>query len=373
MSAVILAAYASLFTLGLLDNVRGPFLFEIQQELGLSGSGGSAFFGAASLLSFFGAHYAHGLLKRRDALSVLSVVSLVFALGFAGISRAPNFSMLLLCSAVFGWGYGSLNVLQNVLVSKGAPAHLRRRYLNGLQSMYGLAAWAAPVTATSLRSLGLDWRAIFLILSVLPTLLSAFAWHHRGEVQAEERAPGKESWSHKENLARYGFMALLAVYLWGELSLSTRLVLWLRTEQGFSPESADGQLALFFILMLGGRMGLAFLELRFIGNRALLAVSALLSAAVYLGGLKISPYLVAWCGLTLAPFFPALMDEIAHVFGGKAPRAMGSVIGAGNLSIFAMHLSVGALTDFYSLSGALLVGPAALLITGMGLIWSRFR
>jgi formamidopyrimidine-DNA glycosylase len=95
MPAVILAAYASLFTLGLLDNVRGPFLLEIQQDLGLSATGGSAFFGAASLLSFFGAYYAHRLLLRRDALSVLAAVSVVFALGFAGVSRSPDLLMLL--------------------------------------------------------------------------------------------------------------------------------------------------------------------------------------------------------------------------------------------------------------------------------------
>jgi hypothetical protein len=67
------------------------------------------------------------------------------------------------------------------------------------------------------------------------------------------------------------------------------------------------------------------------------------------------------------------MDEVAHTFGKKAPRAMGTVIGAGNLSIFAMHLAVGAITDGLDLSRALLVGPAALLLAGMGLLWARFR
>jgi DHA1 family purine ribonucleoside efflux pump-like MFS transporter len=366
--AVVVLAYASLLTLGLLDNIRGPFFLEILQELGLSGTSGSAFFAATSFLSFFGSYYEHNLLRKRDPLAVMAGVSLVFALGFAAISRAPNLLLLLVGAAVFGWGYGSLNALQNVLVCEAVPAHSRRRYLNGLQSMYGLAAWLAPVTATWMRLAGLGWRSIFLILAVLPVLVAVPAWRHRGEVQAGDEEPPAKPWSESERRMCFGFMALLAIYLWGELSISTRLVLWLRSQQGFSPEAADAQLALFFVLMLGGRLALALIAFKRVSNWAILTGSVLSSAVLYYLGLKISPYFVAFCGLTLAPFFPVILDQVALSFGDKSPRAVGAIIGVGNMSIFAMHVSVGALTDLFDLSKALLVGPAALLLAGLGLV-----
>lgn len=366
MPALIVLAYLSLLTLGLLDNVRGPFLFEIQRDLDLSGTGGSAFFAASSLLAFVGSWYSHRLLRGRDPLRVLAFASVVMTIGFAAVSRSMNFALLLVSAGVFGWAYGTLNALQNVIVSEAAPVASRRRYLGGLQGMYGLAAWLAPMTATSLRLAGLDWRTIFLALAALPVFVAVPAWYFRGRVQTH--APEVLPLNKAERLACAGFAALLAIYLWGELSISTRLVLWLRTRHEFSAEAADSQLALFFVLMLAGRLFLALVHLKIISNWLILMVSVLASSVLYFLGLKVSPYFVAYCGLTLAPFFPVILDQIATTFGAKSSRAMGVIIGVGNLSIVAMHLSVGALTDLFNLSAALIVGPAALLIAGCAIL-----
>lgn len=372
MPAVILITYLSLLMLGLLDNVRGPFFFEILQDLHLSGTAGSAFFAVASLLATVGSWYSHALLKNRDPLKVMAIVSVIFAFGMAAISRAPSFVFLLAGSAVFGWGYGTLNALQNVTVSAAAPVASRRRYLNGLQSMYGLAAWLAPLTATSLRLAGLDWRTVFLGLAFLPLVMAVPAWLKQGNLRLHAEGPAP-IWTGRDKKLCVGFAALLAVYLWGELSISTRLVLWLRTQQGFSAEAADAQLALFFLLLLVGRMTLAFVHLKSVSNWMILMCAALLSALLYLLGLFVSPLFVALCGLTLAPFYPVIMDQIAHTFGGKTPKAMGIIIAVGNLSIMAMHLAVGVLTDLSNLSSALMVGPVALILTGGALVWVQAR
>ncbi|NJM10097.1 MAG: hypothetical protein HC883_04220, partial [Bdellovibrionaceae bacterium] len=169
------------------------------------------------------------------------------------------------------------------------------------------------------------------------------------------------------------FALLLSFYLWGELSVSTRLVLWLRTEQGFSAQAADSQLAVFFVLLLGGRLSLAFVELKKIGNWMILTFSVFLSAGLYLLGLTVSPYFVALTGLTLAPFFPVMMDQAAKTFGPKGAQAVGVIIGIGNLSVMAMHVSIGALSDLFNLSQALFCGPLALLAVGGALIWVQVR
>ncbi len=369
MPALILLAYSSLLTLGLLDNIRGPFLFEIQQDLGLSGTGASGFFAASSLLAFVGSWFSHRLLRGRNPLKVLAFASVAMGVGFAGISRSTNFTVLLAVAAIFGWAYGTLNALQNVIVSEAAPPQSRRRYLNGLQGMYGLAAWLAPMTATWLRLAGLDWRAIFLILAALPLVVALPAAMVGGQLRPQDSS--QNTWSKMDARVTAGFAALLAIYMWGELSITTRLVLWLRTQHNFTAEAADSQLAIFFVLMLAGRLVLAFVELKHVSNWAILTVSLLTSSVLYFFGLQYSPYLVAFCGLTLAPFFPVILDQIATSLGMNASRAMGVIIGVGNLSIVAMHLSVGALTDMFNLSAALFVGPAALLLAGCAILTLR--
>ena len=370
MPAVILLAYASLLTLALLENIRGPFFLEILESLKLDATSGGAFFAAGSGMAFVGSWLAYRLMRGRDPLLVMSFTSLVFAGGFALVALAPNYLYLICGALIFGWGYGTLNVLQNVIVCEAAPVDRRRGYLSGLQSMYGLAAWSAPLLAMGMRALNFDWRQVFLALALTPFLVGLLAWRFKGKVRPEQTAPQK--WSRQEYWSCAGLALLLSIYLWGELSISTRLSLWLRTQHGFTAFAADAQLGLFFLLLLGGRLALAFVPLR-LSNYTILMASAFSSAALYTVGLQWSPYVVAFCGLTLSPFYPVVVDQAANVFGPKAARAVGAIIGLGNLSIMAMHLSVGVLTDWLDLSRALHAGPLALLLAGLGLLWLRRR
>lgn len=375
MPAVIALAYVSLLTLGLLDNIRGPFFPEILEDLQLSGTEGGAFFAVVSFLAFFGSWLCHRLVRGRNPIVIMAVVSFFFALGYMGISFSPDFLAMLFFCAIFGWAYGTLNVLQNVIVCDAASEDTRRRWLNGLQGMYGLAALLAPLAASSLRSAGLGWRTVFLMLSFLPLLVVVLAWIYRSKSRAQVAA-GDEVSAKMLSAERWtcaGYAALLSLYLWGELSISTRLVLWLRTQQNFSPEAADAQLAIFFLTLLGGRFALAFIPLIGVSNWSILAVSAFCSSVLYLLGIIVSPYFVAFCGLTLAPFFPVIMDQAAIAFREKSAKAIGAIIAAGNLSIMCMHVTIGALSDLWSLSASLLCGPVALTLAGLALVWARWR
>lgn len=375
MSALIVLAYLSLLTLGLADNIRGPFFLEILKDLHLNGTSGSLFFAVVNLIACVGSWYSHRLLKGRDPLALLALANLIFALGFAGISQASHLGWMLVFCGIFGWSYGTLNVLQNVIVCEAAAPDQRRRLLNGLQSMYGLAALSAPLTATLGRLAGYDWRQVFLALSFIPLLMTFFSWRHRGEVPApssetESLAP---AWGTSDKWACAGLSLLMALYLWGELSISTRLVLWLRSTKAFTAEAADSQLALFFALLLGGRLTLALLPLRNVANRTILLFSMISSAFVYALGLAYWPLLLSLAGLTLAPFYPVLMDQIAVRFKERAGRAMGIIIAVGNLSIVSMHVCIGVLTDEWGLSAALICGPAALLIAATLFFWQERR
>lgn len=362
MPALIVLAYISLLALGLMDNMRGPFFPEIINDLTLNPTEAASFFAITSLFAFIGSLSAHRVMRNRDVLNVMTAISVVFTLGYAGVSQSHQYIFLLAFCAVFGWAYGILNVLQNVLVCEAAPVHKRRRLLNGLQGMYGLAALLAPVTATLFRELGFTWRMVFLLLSTLPLIVAALAWKNRGIKLHGEDQVAPEKLNKKEWWMCIGFAAIMSIYLWGELSISTRLVLWLRSERGFTPEAADMQLGLFFLTLLSGRMILSFLHLEKVSNWTILMLSALFSSMLYFAGLYSSPWFLGLSGLTFAPFFPVMMDQTSVSFHKKAPQALGVIIGVGNLSIMTMHMVVGLLTDAFGLTAALHCGPVAMAI-----------
>lgn len=366
MPALIILAYLSLLTLGLLDNMRGPFYPEILQDLKLSATAGGAFYGVTSLFAFLGSLLCHRISKGRNTLLVLGAASFIFAIGYGGISRSGEFFTLLLFCAVFGWAYGMINVLQNVMVCEASTPANRRRLLNGLQSMYSLAALLAPLTATAMRSGGFSWREVFFALAFFPAVVALLSFGLRAK-GAVDNSPDPTPFNRREWLLCSAFAAILSVYLWGELAISTRLVIWLRTQREFTPDAADFQLAIFFLGLLAGRLGLAFVPLARIGNIAILMFAALCTGILFLIGLHHSPYLLAVCGLTISPFFPVLMDETSKAFGAKSSQAVGMVIGVGNLSILLMHMAIGSLTDIFDLTTALHAGPVALLLVGFAL------
>ncbi len=368
MPALILLSYVSLLSLGLIDNVRGPFFPDILTDLNLNGTMGSAFFATTSLVATLGSFSAHRLQHRISSLHTLLLASLVFGAGFMAISMVESFFWLVVSCAFFGWGFGVLNVSQNVLVCEAASARLRRRYLNGLHAMYGLSALLAPLLASMLRAVGMDWRACFMFVGIFPIVIAVIGQSLKPAKGLALTAAVRHPRLTRSQMTKVaGFAALMAAYLWGELSISTRLVLWARTERGFNPESADYLLAGFFLALLAGRMFFGLLHFERLSNWSLLIGSAFLSAALYAAALFVSPWYFVACGLALAPFYPVVMDQVSVVFGVQTGQALGWIIGAGNCSLVAMHVTIGWLTDRLNLSWALCCGVGALLIVGLAL------
>jgi fucose permease len=361
--ALILLAYLSLVTLGLIDNIRGPFFPEVLADLGLNGTRGSAFFAVVSFFAFIGSMTSHIWVKRWSTLSVLLTASLVFGLGFALVSRSHSFPALIASCMVFGLAFGTLNVTQNVLVCEGSTPRSRRQWLSGLHGAYGISALTAPLIATFLRGHGFSWRDSFLLLAAAPVLMTLFGIWAKPPRPLHEGKPLALARSDRRYCVL--FCALMAMYLWGELSASTRLVLWLRAERGFSPSDADMLLAGFFLALLSGRLFFMFVHFPRLNNWLVLCLSAFLGAGLYVLSLHASPWIVVAAALAMAPFYPVVMDQASAVFGNKAPQAMSYIIGVGNLSLVVMHVTIGWLGDVMGVTAALHCGGAALAVVGL--------
>ena len=373
MSALIWLSFYSLFALSILDNFRGPFYPDILQDLSLGPAQGSWFFATMSCFASLGSWLLHGFLRRHSAVHLMGAAAFVVAIGFAGIAQAPSLALLLVSCAVFGFAFGGLNLAQNVLIGEAADGAIRRRLFSGLHAMYGLASLVAPLMASWFRDHGWSWRVAFLCSTTLPLILALWSWRlHKLAVptHAEAAPPALE----KKELWKSAFFALiLAAYLWGELSVSSRLVLWLRVERGFAPDQADFYLALFFSCLLAGRLLFGFLnvERMGLGNRGLLLASAGLSAVGYALGLSYSPLFLVACGFVMAPFYPVMMDEVSRQFGRKTSQALGLVIGGGSGSVVLMHVLIGQLNARFGLTVALSLCAVSLaFLTLLLLGWS---
>jgi MFS family permease len=367
MPALILLAYFSLLQFGLIDNVRGPFFPEILGDLHLNGTRGSLIFATTSLLAVAGSWTSHRFIQRRSSVHLLAVASLLMSLGFMGVAFSPNYGLILFGSAVLGFGMGLMNLAQNLIVVEASPPHQRRRWMNGLHSMYGIAALWAPFIATFFRGQGLSWRHCFFALGFLPLALAGVS--ARAPAAKAVEARGAAALSRREWRICALFAVMVALYLWGEISVSTRMVLWLRTDRGFDADRADLYLGAFFLALLTGRVFFSFVHMARLGNWLIMWGSAGAATALYMAGLRWSPVFLAAGGLGLAPFYPIAMEQASMLFKEKTAQALGFVIGFGSLSVVIMHVTIGALSDSIGLTEALMVGPFALGAIFLGLSW----
>jgi MFS family permease len=351
--------------LGWLDNARSPFFPDIIHSMQLNPIQGSLFFAITSLISFSMGFFNDRLLKHVSSLQLLQAASALLGLGFFLMAWSPNFILLLLSAAVYGLGYGSLNFSQNVIIQEWAPSAYKRRIFVGLHSMYGIAALLAPISASAFYTIGWPWRKAFLMLSVLPVALAfisrrAFAHPPKSQGIAQEVHVSAGDLSRS---ALWIVALSVAFYMFGEIGVSTRIVLLLRTEYAQSPETANTYLAIFFGLLLLGRLTFALLDFKHLSNRKVLITSASLSAAVLSVSLALHrPFWIPISGLTMAPFYPVGMNYLAETFGTRhAARSLSFGIALCSLATVVLQLSLGVLTESFGLESAMWIAPAGLL------------
>lgn len=356
----IVVAYLSLLSFGLLDNARGPFFPDIISDLNLRDDQASWYFALASIVAFFGSYLAPRILNYLGALNGLRWGLLLIGLGFMTMTFSFQFSQLLLSACVFGFGMGMLQVFEHICIQEGSSPQIRRRLFNGLHSFYAAASLLAPLTAGWILSNGKNWRWGFKAFCILPFLALFYALvikriDRKIEKQKVEKAKGKELW-HMLFLS-----VVLSLYVSAELSISTRLVLYVQRTTNLTPSQSTLYLTTFFAFLLLGRIIITMFDFKRISSRQIIIASLTSSLIFYFLGLVYSPWLLACSGFFMAPIFGMSMDYIAHIFDEKSAQGFSISFTVGALLIVGMHYVVGIVTQGYGIQKALYIGPIFLL------------
>lgn len=366
----ILLAYTALFSLGLLDNSRGPFFPDLVQDLQLSDSRGALFFAMTAFMGFWGSYWAGRWAERSSARRGMQIGLLIMGAGFFLISIAQSLWELMLYCGVFGVGFGAVSVFQNVLVHIGATERYRRRLFSGLHSMYAFSSLTAPLVISWMFHWQWNWRDGFRWVAVVPIAVAFMGLmvpeKDKDVVEGTDQDPlgTPPAFSHKLLMS-----FTMALYVWAEVAASTRLVLFVRRDWLYSAESASLLLAAFFALLLVGRLVFTVFELNRYSNFMVLSTSFLLSAILFALGLFFHPICLVLSGLTMAPFFSVAMDYHVEVFKTHASSSISLTVAMFLLTAVAMHYGMGWITEEFGVRQALLVGPISLVVGFILLQW----
>lgn len=363
----ILIAYAGLFSLGIIDNGRGPIYPEILKSFNLTNSEGSLIFSLASLACLIANILAKWWLPKFGTLKGLRYFLLIQAIGCYGIgisSMATNgYQVLILSSIVFGLSLGGMGVTNNLMMAQGSTPENRRKAYSGLHSMYGVSSLIAPLLISYCKQIGISWGQVFQILSLIPlTAFIASFLIKRIEQDSYSTSNTIEKINNISTSDKVIFSSIFAFYVAAEISISTRMILFLRESLDFSLDKSSIYLSAFFFLLLLGRMTFAFFNIK-ISSYKIIFSSLILSIILYLFGIYKFPILLPFCGLTMSVFFPCAMEWMSKIFNKNTDKMTTIVMTSVGVMLITMHWIIGQLASKFGIMNALLVGPLFLTIS----------
>ena len=312
------AAFFAFFIFGFTDNLKGPVLPALLQDLRFSYSlGGTILLGV--YLGFMIATLTTGFLA--DAVghkAVLVLAGVCLALGVTGFAIFSSPVLLTAAVAVLGFGLGSLELGCNALIVNLHTAD-KGRYLNLMAVMHGMGSMIAPLYAGWMLAANRSWRAVYLWdLGLIALLIAAFVLVRFPEKKAaqSEKLDFKQigRTARSPRMLLYYFAEVL--YVAFELGMASWMVEFLQKEHAQSVSQSSQALAVFFGLVMVGRFVGSFFVERFGYLRSILLAALAGSACVALS--LFAParllFLLPVSGFFLSIIFPTITAAVSNVY-----------------------------------------------------------
>ena len=360
-------AFFAFFVFGFTDNLKGPALPALLQDLHFNYSlGGTILLGV--YLGFMAATLTTGFLA--DAVgqkAVLVLAGVCLAAGVAGFSSLNAPVLLMIFMAVLGFGLGSLELGCNSLIVSLHSAH-KGLFLNLMSVMHGMGSFLAPLYAGWLLAANSSWRTVYRWDFVLIGLMIAcFALVRFPQVDTtkNEKIDFKHLGKTAFTFEMLWYYAAITLYVAIELGIASWLVEFLQKVREQNVYQSTLALSIFFFLMMIGRfIGSFFVEL--LGYLKSILIAALgASACVALGvfGPPQFSILLPASGFFLSIIFPTitaaasdahkenvntmlgLLFTFAGLGGVIGPWLIGIASDLGGIKLgFSLNLAFGLLT-----------------------------
>lgn len=352
----ILFSYFTLFSLGLIDNSRGPIYPEILSRFNITTSLGALVFTISSLSSFITAASNRIWLQKFGVIRSTQFALLVKSISCFIMGFSESYSLFLLGSVTFGVAVGISSISVNLIINNTDTGSHKRQIISGLHSMYGIASLLAPMVLSWLYFYKVNWQSYLVGLGFVPLIFFFIFLREK-----KQNVYGSDISSMSISKSEFILVAsILSLYVLCEILISSRLVLYLKEGRGWDLDEASGQLSLFFLFLLIGRLIFTFKEFK-VNSITLLKGSIFSSLIFMLIGIFLYAPILSLCGLTMSFAFPCAVDWITNQYGREGniifTRAM-TVVG-GWLVI--MHYLFGVLVSYVSMQNAILVAPLMLI------------
>jgi len=354
---VTAGTFFAFFLFGFADNLKGPTLPALLQDLNYTYSqGGTLLF--VVYVGFLVATLFTGVLADvagKKAILLLAGVCLL--LGMGGYSTQSAFGWLAAAIFILGLGLGALEIGGNTVVVD-LHGEQKGRYLNLLAVFHGLGSLVAPVYAGQMLAAGLTWRQVYqvglLLVVILPLYFIIVPYPRRQGVERsglDWRGLGQAAFSKQ----MIGFYVMIALYVAAEIGLASWLVEYLQKIRGLSVVVSTAFLSLFFGCIMAGRFLGSFVVERIGYMKSMLLVSLAASACLAVG--MFGPAFAVVClplsGLFFSIHFPTATAAVSDLHKENLGTVLGVFFAAGGVGGMIGPWLIGLMSDWQGITAGL--------------------
>lgn len=360
---VIVIAYLIFVVLGFPDGMLGVAWPSMMADFGVQNAQMGTMLLAATI-GFLLTSFNTGRLMRWFGVStLLTVSSVVRALGLLSIALAPQWLALVAAAFVFGVGSGAIDGGMNTFFAMRVRSP---RLMNWLHASFGLGATIAPIMLTALFSLGIAWRWGYVIVALLQLGMGAVIVLRSGDWRMEA-AEGETQASTARRRTRATLtrpivwvnISIFFCYAGMEVTAGNWSYSVFTEMRGVAPEVAGLMTGLYWGSFTVGRIffGIVANHFAVIPTIRAMAVTGVAAAALFwwnpINWVGFAGLLIL--GFALAPVFPLLMTATPLRLGNAdANNAIGFQVAAASFGIGVLPGLAGALADRVGLE---VVGP----------------
>ena len=310
------------------------------------------------------------LSDRFRKINLIRTGNLIFSLSSISIFFVRDLQLLVIFLVLEGIGISFLESSINPLMIE---TNFERggMMLNFLHGAWGIGAVLGPILATYVLSVGLNWRILYLLYSVMHLIVFSVSFFFSRN-SLENVGLSANTIDQKRNLKGNKFWLLILLVLTAlfisssHSGTTTWLPSYLILNKNFSPELAGITLSFFVFFLTIGRFILAFFVDRFDYSLIILFYSLVASVLVFMA-LTIAPSeasIVFWCaaGFFVAPNLPTTLAKANTVFSQYRGFITGILLTSMAIGGFLSAWIISTLTQFYSMYVGMLFIVLALMI-----------
>ena len=369
---ILAVVYANFIVLGMADGSFGVAWPSVREGMGLPLEQAGI---VMIVQAFFYALTSSrlGRLSKYISLEKLDFIgTAAMALGFLGISFAPNFTVFVLMIVPVGIGTGMVDSSLNSFMVKSFSS----RYLNWLHCFWGLGASISPIIMTQMI-LAVSWRAGYATIAavqgtvafivLLFILKGGFKRVEQKQEEARQTSLERQYLSKKRHIV----IAVAIFFLYGgiEHSIGFWISSILLESRGMILEIVGMYPAVYFAAITGGRMAFGFLANKFSDSVIIRFGFSLAFAGIAILFITGSIFGMALIGLGFAPIFPCLIHSTSGRFGPKIlTRLVGYQVAAAGVGVAVLSPLIGQVLARVSLEALF---PIAMVVVVAGLLMNE--